>query len=273
MKIFKAINCPSLLLAFGLLLASCDKSNESTADTANGERASESESVIQDAINVANDGADGTVDGVSNGRVQACGTVTNDAATKTVTIDFGTGCVGLEGVTRKGKIAIQYVGTDLQTSAMRTLIFTNYTVNSTSITGSISQTGFQRTVSTSYSFSISSNGLQVILSDGRTYTLNNLQRNYSINLGATVQDISDDVTTITGTYSQTNSAGSTTAIDITSPITYNGSCASTGILYPSSGTYKITEGSLVYTIDWGTGVCDKSVSVTVFGKTSIKTLP
>jgi hypothetical protein len=265
----------STALIVGLLyVSSCSKSDDQTADTTNGERASETENVIQDAISIANDGLDGTVDGVSNGRTQACATVTNDATAKILTIDFGTaGCVGIEGRTRKGKIAIQYVGAVPQTSPTRSITFTNYSVNNNVVNGTISVSGFARSTATAYSFSVSITGLQVALSDGRTYSISNLQRTYNVNLGASVQDVSDDATTITGTSTQTGSSGTTTTIEITSPITYNGSCTSTGNLYPSSGIYKITEGNLTYTIDWGTGVCDKSITVTALGKTTVKILP
>jgi hypothetical protein len=255
-------------------VSSCSKSDEQTADTTNGERASESENVIQDAISTTNDGLDGTVDGISNGRIQACATVTNDATAKVLTIDFGTvGCVGVEGRTRKGKIAIEYVGNVPQTSPTRSITFTNYSVNSNVLNGTISESGFVRSTATAFSFSVSITGLQVVLSDGRTYSISNLQRTYNINLGASVQDVSDDITTITGTSTQTGPSGTTTTIDITSPITFNGSCVSTGNLYPSSGIYKITEGNLTYAIDWGTGACDKSITIAVLGKTLIKTLP
>ncbi len=255
-------------------VSSCSKSDEQTADTTNGEKASESENVIQDAISVSNDGLDGSVDGISNGRIQGCATVTNDATAKILTIDFGTaGCVGVEGRTRKGKIAIVYVGTAPQTSPTRSITFTNYSVNNNVVNGTISESGFVRSTATVFSFSVSIAGLQVVLNDGRTYSITNLQRTYNVNLGASVQDVSDDITTITGTSTQTGSSGTTTTIEITSPITFKGSCTSTGNLYPSSGIYKITEGNLVYTVDWGTGACDKSITITVLGKTIVKTLP
>jgi hypothetical protein len=255
-------------------LSSCNDSDEQTPDTTNGEKASESESVIQDGISVANDGLDGSVDGIPNGRTQVCATISNDATTKILVIDFGTsGCEGADGRTRKGKITIQYVGTVPQASATRTVTFESYSVDNSSISGTISESGFQRPTATSFSFSIAATALQVTLSDGRTYTISNLQRTFSVNLGVTVQDVSDDVSTISGASTQTGSNGTTTAIEITSPITFNGSCTSTGVLYPSSGVYKVTEGSLTYTIDWGTGSCDSSLTIAVLGKTFTKILP
>ncbi len=274
MNIKSSIKILATAMVAGLFfVSSCSKSDEQTADTTNGEKASESENIIQDAISVTNDGLDGTVDGIPNGRIQGCATVTNDTNTKTLTIDFGTtGCVGADGRIRKGKIAIVYVGTVPQTSATRTVTFTNYSVNNSSISGVVSESGFQRS-GLAFSFSLLATGVQAVLSDGKTYTIANLQRTYNINLGATVQDVSDDVTTITGTSTQTGSSGTTTTVDITSPITLNGSCTSTGVLYPSSGIYKITEGGLTYTVDWGKGACDKSITITVLGKTIVKTLP
>jgi hypothetical protein len=254
-------------------LSSCSKSDEQNADTTNGEKASESENVIQDAVGTANDGLDGSVDGISNGRTESCATVSNDATAKILTIDFGTaGCVGIDGRTRKGKIAILYVGTVPQTSTSRTITFTNYSVNSYSISGSITQSNFQRPSTGNYSFSLSATNVVIILSDGKTYSISQLQRTFSTNSGA-LQDLTDDVTTITGTSTQTSSTGNVTTVNITSPITIKGSCTSTGFYYPTSGTYEVIDGKVTYTIDWGTGTCDKSISITAFGKTTVKSLP
>jgi len=113
---------------------------------------------------------------------------------------------------------------------------------------------------------------QIDLSDGRTFTLSSFQRTVSSNLGV-LHDLADDVTTITGTSTQTGSNGNVTTIEITSPITFKGSCYITGFYYPASGTYALIDGRITYTIDWGTGTCDKTISINAFGKTTIKTLP
>lgn len=263
----------ALSLAGIILLSSCSSDTEQTANTTNGEKASESENLIQDAVATANDGLDGTVDGISNGRIQACGTISNDATAKVLTIDFGTtGCQGADGRTRKGKIAILYVGTVPQTSVSRTITFTNYSVNNYSINGSITQSNFQRPSAGSYSFSLSASNVTLVLSDGKTYSISQLTRTFSTNAGA-LQDLTDDVTTIIGTSTQTSATGNITTVNITSPITIKGSCTTTGFYYPASGTYDVVDGKVTYTIDWGTGTCDKSISITAFGKTTVKTLP
>ena len=42
--------------------------------------------------------------------LSTCATVTNDTATHTVTYDFGTGCVGRDGRTRRGQVIVTYTG-------------------------------------------------------------------------------------------------------------------------------------------------------------------
>lgn len=262
----------TLSVASLIFLSSCNSDPEQTADTSNGEKASESESVILDAVSTANDGLDGIVDGVSNGRTQSCGTISNDATTKILTIDFGAGCLGADGRTRKGTIAILYVGTVPQTSTSRTITFTNYAVDDYSISGSITQSDFQRPSAGSFSFSLSASNVTVILSDGKTYSISQLQRTFSTNSGV-LQDLADDITTISGTSTQSGPSGNVTTVNITSPITIKGSCTTTGFFYPASGTYTIVDGRVTYTIDWGTGECDKAIFITAFGKTTVKTLP
>lgn len=267
-KLFSALALTGIIL-----LSSCSSDTEQSADTTNGERASESEDLIQDAVATANDGLDGTIDGISNGRSQACGTISNNATAKILTIDFGTaGCQGADGRTRKGKIDILYVGTAPQNSASRTITFTNYSVNNYSVNGSITQSNFQRPSAGSFSFTLSASNLAIVLSDGKTYTISQLQRTISTNSGV-LQDLTDDVTTITGNSTQTNPSGNATTVNITSPITIKGSCTVTGFYYPASGAYDVIDGKVTYTIDWGTGTCDKTISITAFGKTTIKTLP
>jgi hypothetical protein len=263
----------SLAVAACLLFNSCNENEEPATDTTNGEKASESESIIQDAVATANDGLDGTVDGVSNGRTAGCATVINDASAKILTIDFGTGgCAGVDGRTRKGKIQVTYAGSAPQTSATRTIAFSNYSVNDYSINGTITQSNFQRTSTGSYSFSLAASNVTAVLSDGKTYTISNLQRTYATNSGV-LQDLTDDVSTITGTSTQTGATGNVVTVTITSPITIKGSCTTAGFFYPASGTYELIDGRATYIIDWGTGICDKTISITAYGKTVVKTLP
>jgi hypothetical protein len=263
------------LVAILLLLAACSKDSSSpSVDTTNGEKASESDAALQDAVSTANDGQDGSLDGVSGARVQTCGTVTVDKTAKTITIDFGSdGCAGADGRVRKGKIVIVYIGSDIKTSSSRSITFTNYSVNSNTISsGTITQTNVQHPTATSLSFSLTATSLSLTLSDGKTYTINSYQRDFSYDYGD-VTTVADDVATITGSSALTNSSGSSITVDITSPITIKGSCAATGFFYPVSGTYQMVDGKTTYTIDWGTGTCDKDISITVLSKTVVKTLP
>lgn len=274
MKIKKLLSSSLSIMVAGLLiLNSCSKDAEQTADTSEGEKATESENIILDAISTANDGLDGSFDGVSSGKTSACSAVVVDMNAKTVLIDFGTdGCVGVNGRTRKGKILITYVGTSVKTATSRTITFTTYSVNNNILSGTFSQSAIQRPTATSVSSSISASNVSLILSDGRTYILSAFQRTFLYEYGD-LKIVTDDVSTITGSSTQTGATGNVTSIEITSPIIYKGSCASTGFYYPSSGIYKLIDGKITYTIDWGTGSCDKDISITALGKTVVKTLP
>jgi hypothetical protein len=261
------------VVALSLTIFSCSDDDEPVAstDTSEGEMSSEAEVLIEDAINVSNESAD-EVDSPT-GRVQACNAATLNTSTKTITLDFGTdGCTGVDGRLRKGKITITYLGADIKTSTSRTLTFLAYNVNGNSLDGSISQTTLQRATATSFSFSISASDLTLKLSDGESYELSNFQRSFTYEYGA-VGVLTDNVTTITGSSTQTSSLGTVTTLTITTPITFKGSCTTTGFYYPASGSYSFVSGALTYTINWGSGACDKDISITVGGRTVVKTLP
>src|SRR5688572_24366598 len=64
------------------------------------------------------------------GRVsEACVVVTRDSDAKTITLDFGEGCVGPHGRERSGKVIITYGGEFGDNLANRVVTFEDYFVN------------------------------------------------------------------------------------------------------------------------------------------------
>jgi hypothetical protein len=260
------------VLVFSLTLFSCSDETTAEPDTQDGESASQAEVIIEDAVNVSNETIEDSEDLIGM-RALTCNAASLDMTNKTITLDFGNdGCVGADNRLRKGKITINYVGTDVKTSTTRTLTFTNYSVNGNTLNGSIAQTTIQRPTATSFSFTISATNLSLVLSEGEVYNLSSFQRTFLYEYGS-INLVTDNVITITGSSTQSGTSGGATTLTILNPITMKGSCTSTGFYYPVSGSYQLMSGSLAYTIDWGTGTCDKELSITVLGRTTIKTLP
>src|SRR5215212_2529384 len=100
-----------------MMIASCKK-DESKNDTQSSTELSTSNQVsftddqVTEGIVTAMDAADGTEDASADLRPASCAVITANADTKTITIDFGTGCVNpVTGHTRSGKIIVGYTGT------------------------------------------------------------------------------------------------------------------------------------------------------------------
>ena len=263
---------PFLILAIIMMVVSCKK-DESKNDTQSSTELSTSNQVsftddqVTEGIVTAMDAADGTEDGSADLRPASCAIITANADTKTITIDFGTGCVNpVTGYTRSGKIIVGYTGTTYAQATERTIEFVNYkTVDTVTLNGTFTQSNIVRTDNT-VEFTLSATNFTFLFTDGKTHTLVDFTRNFVINLGADHRDFTDNTTTISGSTTGINKEGETYTVTITSPIVISGACALDHIFYPASGSYDIKIGSRPkFTLTWGTGACDKIVTVIYLG--------
>jgi hypothetical protein len=270
-----------ILFFSGLLFLSvtaCKKDSETTEDTdyTTSLKVSESESIMQDAVFSADDAFDGTDDGMTNGKVAACASITYNETAKTVAVDFGSGCTGVGGAVRSGKITIVFEGTRA-VSTKRTMTFDNYTVkfgsNSYTLSGTI--TSSLSAVTGGYSYTLTGTNISLKLSSGKSFTVNSLSRTIVFSWGGDKKIPSGYTLSISGSSTNTDDTGTTTSVTIDSanPVVLKGSCMQSGIYYPSSGNYLITDGKISYSVSWGTGTCDKEIQITALGKTVTKTLP
>lgn len=271
-----------------ILFAACkkDKSNststDNSADLTQAGQTAVAENYLNESVNVAIDLNDGTQDGSGVFRMSdsyreyGCATVSHDIATKTVTIDFGTSpCTGPDGKNRSGKIIITYAG-KRDSSDTRSIQFVNYKRDSVALNGTLGMTGISRSGSiVSFTLQTTGGNFTYNFDSGKTFVVTSFNRSYSIDIGALPFNMADNTTTITGTtFTGINTEGKTFSVEITSPIVFKGACTLGGIFYPASGTHKITIGNApAYTINWGTGDCDKTIVVTILNVSQTITLP
>ena len=270
----------------GILLFSCKKDKTDSGDrsvqTNTAAQTSLAENFLNDGVNTAIDLNDGTEDnsGVFRnsqaGRVYACATVTHNLANRTVTIDFGTSpCTGADGHARSGKIIITYTG-PRDSSTARTIQFQNYKRDSVNMNGTLTMGNITRTGQVS-SFTLETTGGNFVFTfdAGGTFVVTAFSRTYTINRGLLPFDLSDNTTSITGSvFTGINRQGQNFSVEIVNAILFKGICTLSGIYYPAEGTHRITVNNLPsYTIDWGTGTCDKVVTLTILGQTYTLTLP
>jgi len=178
-----------------------------------------------------------------------------------VVIDFGTGCTGKDGRTRKGKIIIQYTGRLLVPGNSSTTTFDGYYVNDIKVEGTHKITN--TSTATVKSFTIAVSGARLSQPDG-SYLEWNSEKTISQVDGLLTPIPLDDVFNLTGHASglvvkdnklfQWNTA-------ISSPLVKRFACH-----WIVKGTVNIQKGNApVAVLDYGNGNCDNLATFTVNG--------
>ncbi len=266
-----------LILVFSFLMFSffgCKKTEEVVSTQNEQEVLKESEEAeanYNDAISTAEEALGGSVDRVG-GRTEGCATVKVDLEKQEASIDFGTGCKGKDGKTRKGKITVSFKGKTKKDASERTISFVNYSVNGYTITGTVQQYGFKLlSGKIQYSQAIK-NGL-IKFEDGKTLVIST-ERTVEWSEGSnTPLDLRDDVYRITGTCTGVNKAARNFNSTITEPLVFKVSCFLENNFYPVSGKAEMTVDGKKAVIDYGTGTCDKKATMTVSGQVLSLDLP
>jgi len=260
---------------FTIILVSCTKDDSKTNNTqpttelSTTVQVSVADDQVNEGIATALDEADGTEDGSADIRPLNCATIITNGTLKTISIDFGTGCTNpLTGKTRSGKIIVGFTGDSYKLATQRTIQFVNYkTVDSVTLNGTFTQTNLVRTTN-SVSFTLSTSDFTFLFGDGKTHTLVTYTRDFVINLGTDLRNFSDNTTTITGTTTGINKEGEAYDVTVVTPVVFKGECAASGIYYPASGAYDIKIGNKPkFNLSWGSGMCDKVVTITYLGIT------
>ncbi|MEO0468849.1 MAG: hypothetical protein AAF206_04445, partial [Bacteroidota bacterium] len=107
-----------------------------------------------------------------------CATITADTIAKIITLDWGSGCVGIDGKFRTGIMTIQYNGQFYQTGSTFTIGFDNFSVQGTQLDGDLRITSFARNSQNQLFFQVEvidgqvifANGESILYETDRTYT-------------------------------------------------------------------------------------------------------
>lgn len=279
------------LLALSISVFSCKKDNEE-ADTfssdiqvAKDENIADNEGEdiagIQEEIMSKNNVNFGRIVTSDTFNYENCAVVTiirkTETSPGTVTVDFGSGCIGNDGRTRKGKIIWTYTDRYLNPGAVINTTFQDYgvknqgasdftmvdntstkTTTNTSATPPI-QTGaivnFTRVLDMKFKLP----GSNVITQNGTKYLEWNLgelgiryDNVYTLKVGSQIQGIDRKGRNYTKT--------------VISNVVRKAECALSGFFKPVSGEVKIENENKTKIINFGDGNCDGDVSVTINGK-------
>ena len=261
----------AVLISFSVM-TSCKKdknvdNSSTTADDSNlnAERFQESEGISSDVDVITDDAIERH--GLSNAfNSLNCATVTNDTVARIITIDFGSGCQGQNGHTRSGQIIIHYNGMHyFDPGFQRTVTFNDYYIDQRHIEGTrtITNTGFN--TANHLTWSISAQNMRVTRPNASWHEWNSQRVREMLAGESTALDPNDDVYSITGSATGTNSNGNSCTTNITNALIKQGSCNFRFV----SGTIEITSTNRpAITLDYGNGTCDDLATITKNGVTT-----
>ncbi len=185
---------------------------------------------------------------------------------KTVTIDFGTGCLGRDGKLRKGKIVSIYTNPMVLPGAKVSTTFIGYHVYSFKIEGT------HITENTSRS---NMQGWKVVVIDGKiTNTNSNRWRKWNsekdvlqVAGNGTPRFPLDDIYKITGSATGSNSGGHTWSSLIVEPLIKKFTCP-----WIVQGTVRLVRDGRPALLDYGNGQCDNLAIIYINGVPHVITL-
>lgn len=182
----------------------------------------------------------------------------------TITIDFGTeGCTDSKGNTRKGKVMIEFKGRRFLPNSTITTTTDGYSINGVQLEGTRVVTNVSGSTEEAPKFN-------VVLTNGKATWPDNSSATRDVNRVHTwirAANPMNDEWHVTGTASGTNRNGKEYEMTITSDLVYKRECAiSAKVFMAVQGTKELTVNGRKITIDYGTGDCDKIVTITADGQ-------
>jgi len=193
-----------------------------------------------------------------------CYTVTVDPQTpgvfpKTITIDFGTGCTGKDGHTRRGKITAVYTGRMRTSGNIATVTLDGFYIDTVKVEGTMKVENKSTSSGLAFTVTITNGKLSVPSGDfvevDRTHTWTQTEGS------DTPLNPADDVYNVTGSSSGTASVSGISfqwTTEITKPVVRKLSCR-----WRVSGQVTVTHNTKTAVIDYGNGDCDNQATVTV----------
>lgn len=277
----------SLMLAFVLILGSCNKSDEVTFSTqdnqsVNNDAALESsqEETVDMASSVLNsaDAISGRVEDDSRvscayilkevGQDKTAGTIVVNFDKTAAGADNPAGCTDPRGNVRKGSFTITWSGGRwFLSGSTQTITFNNYSINGLVISGSRTITNVS-TQESPLTWNIS--GTLTTTWPDKTTATRTVSRTKKWVRSTTIADDKVVISQTAGAAAAatgTNRYGKSYSVKITTPLEYSTSCLLTNKVYiPVKGVKEITTDTKMYTVDFGAGTCDNTYTVTLNGK-------
>lgn len=255
------------LLVLGSIITSCKKDNEDT-DTSLGSEIGIMESVSNDVDCMSGQVRQGS--GTVNQRLSApgdgyglstCANVTHDTSANRIIIDFGSGCTGIDGRSRAGKIRIDYNGEYFTAGSSHTVSFDSFYVDQNHIEGTRTVTNRGMNAAGYMYWEVTSNNMTFTRPNGYWRSWSGArQRELIAGGGDTLWN--NDTYRVNGTAAGTNSNGNSFSVSFTDLVrSFSCTWITTGriAIYPGNG--------LTRTLDFGGGSCDDQATFTIGNRT------
>lgn len=279
----------AFLLLGALTFTSCKKESSTVSDEAAVEASTESNSEAEAAYDDVFDntmgigveagedlGITGSVgvfgrmeNGNYAGRVDSnrCFTITVVPQTpgvfpKTVTMDFGAGCLGRDGKLRKGKIITVFTGKMKIPGSKATTTFDGYMVDSVTVKGTHEVTN--NSLSNNNIFTTKVIEGKLIWNSGRWVTWSSVRTVVQVEGNGTPNWPMDDVFSITGAGRGENSRGKSWAHEVIEPLIKKFTCR-----WISKGVLRIRFNNTNGILNFGNGECDNKATLTINGNVKI----
>ena len=192
---------------------------------------------------------------------------------KTLTVDYGAGCIGADGVLRSGKIITVFDGNFRMEGTSMLVSFEDFTTSQYAVSGtdSIYNNGVDVSDNPLFNHSINNASLtwdsQAISWEAeltRTWVAGDTTNYTTPDTTSTMgfAGLEDDVFELTGSGDGNDSNGHPYSWTTTSPLQFQ-----TGCKYIQSGNARVTPANFNQgEIDYGTGECDKQATMEVDGE-------
>lgn len=184
---------------------------------------------------------------------------TNGGFPKTITIDFGTGCTGRDGHTRRGKITAVYTGKMREGGSTATVSFDGYYIDTFKVEGTLKAENKSTGSGLIFSVTVTNGKISIPTGD---YIEVNRTHTWTQTAGAdTPHNPVDDVFNVTGSSAGTASLLGVTyqwTTEITTPVVRKLSCR-----WRVAGQVTVTRNNIKAVIDYGNGECDNKATVTI----------
>ncbi len=273
----KIINFWKLFFTLFLVLpfiTACDDEDESPAPEAEVD----TEIFLDDyqandmLTTMANMGTSYTIAAIDEGGrlEEGCPEVTHQVLQTRVLIDFGEGCQDEYGNTHSGRWVIDY-SLSRESLSDFTIATENYQFNGLSVAAIVSFSAIEIGAGT---FSVDTEGtVSLTFNDGATFSRTG-SYTLSWQSGFGDQNPDNDRILTTGSGGGTNRSGDSFSYTIVEPLVRNTACAGDLKFVTVSGIQRIEPArSGSYTVNYGNGECDRSVTITTANRTFVIDLP